>query len=63
MSHPAETDLSDSPIFWFARLDLAVERGDHEAAAEAQRQLARLGILVRYGRPRPTPRKAVADAR
>lgn len=54
--------LSAPPaLILFARLDMAVERGDHEAAAEAQRQLARLGITVRYGRPR-RQRKAVADA-
>jgi hypothetical protein len=42
----------DWPLWWFARLEAAVERGDHEAAAEAQRQLARLGVRVQYGRPR-----------
>jgi hypothetical protein len=42
----------DWPLWWFARLEAAVERGDHAAAAEAQRQLQRLGVHVRYGRPR-----------
>ncbi len=52
---PATTpdDYTDLPIYWFARLDKAVEEGDHAAAAEAQRQLERLGVNVRYGRPRP----------
>jgi hypothetical protein len=45
--------VEDLPIYWFARLEHAVDEGDHEAAAEAQRQLARLGVRVRYGRPRP----------
>jgi hypothetical protein len=42
----------DWPLLWFARLELAIERGDHQAAAEAQRQLERLGVRVCYGRPR-----------
>lgn len=46
-------DYTDEPLYWFAVLDSAVERGDHEAAAEAQRQLNRLGVRVNYGRPRP----------
>jgi hypothetical protein len=47
---PAE-DYTDEPLYWFAVLDLAVEQGDHQAAAEAQRELERLGVSVRYGRP------------
>jgi hypothetical protein len=42
---------ADWPLYWFAKLEKAVERGDHQAAAEAQRQLARLGVRVAYGRP------------
>jgi hypothetical protein len=30
-----------------------VKRGDHAAAAEAERQLQRLGVHVAYGCPRP----------
>jgi hypothetical protein len=45
-------DYTDEPIYWFAVLDRAVERGDHAAAADAQRQLDRLGVRVRYGRQR-----------
>jgi len=45
---------TDQPIYWFAILDQAVEDGDHQAAAKAQRQLARLGVRVAYGRPRST---------
>lgn len=41
----------DWPLWWFARLEGAVERGDHAAAAEAQRELERLGVRVLYGRP------------
>jgi hypothetical protein len=38
------------PLYWFAKLEKAVDEGDHQGAARAQRQLARLGVLVRYGR-------------
>jgi hypothetical protein len=51
---------SDWPVYWFAALERAVEDGDHQAAAEAQRQLSRLGVEVRYGR-RPQ-RQEVAGA-
>jgi hypothetical protein len=54
------TDLTDAPsleslapnwpLLLFTRLELAVERGDHSAAAEAQ-QLLLLGVRVEYGRP------------
>ena len=47
-SLPPPTEL---PLYWFARLEKAVEQGDHQAAAEAQRELARLGVRVAYGRP------------
>lgn len=51
------------PVYWFARLEVAVEQGDHRAAAVAQRELARLGVQVQYGRHAAANRKAVADAR
>jgi hypothetical protein len=44
-------DTIDWPGWWFFRLEAAVERGDHQAAAEAQRELDRLGVRVAYGRP------------
>jgi hypothetical protein len=46
----------DWPLWWFARLEAAVERGDHATAAKAQRELERLGVSVRYGvRPARQP--------
>lgn len=51
---------TDWPLYWFARLEHAVEDGNHAAAAEAQRELDRLGVKVRYGRPQSVP--AAADA-
>jgi hypothetical protein len=56
------TDYTDQPIYWFALLDRAVERGDHAAAAEAQRELERLGVRVRYGRPASAKAKEASGA-
>jgi hypothetical protein len=42
----------DSPIAWFGEILLAVDRGDFQRAADAQRQLVRLGWCVRYRKPR-----------
>ena len=41
----------DWPLWWFARLEAAIERGDLEAAANAQRELERLGIRVEVAAP------------
>ena len=43
---------TDWPLYWFAKLDKAVQQGDHESAAEAQKELRRLGVRVNYGCPR-----------
>src|SRR4051794_24329359 len=52
-SHPTDRNVrvADWPLYWFARLEKAVEQGDHAMAAAAQRRLATLGVRVRYGRP------------
>ena len=47
--------MVDWPVWWFVRLEMAVERGDHAAAAEAQRELKRLGVYVNYGQPKAKP--------
>ena len=52
MSPNHEAQPTNWPLYWFARLEKAVESGDHQAAAEAQRELARLGVRVSYGLPR-----------
>jgi hypothetical protein len=36
------------PLWWFCRLEAAVERGDFQAAARAQRELERLGVTVQF---------------
>ncbi|MBN2216548.1 MAG: hypothetical protein JW719_04145 [Pirellulales bacterium] len=38
----------EQPTYWFVLLEIARERGDFESAAEASRQLRRLGVSVRY---------------
>ena len=44
--------FEDSPIAWFGEMILAWERRDIDRAAEAKRQLARLGWSVLYRKPR-----------
>jgi len=40
----------DSPVAWFVVLERARLDGDFARAAEAQRELRRLGVLVRYAK-------------
>ena len=52
MSSPNQnTDHLDQPVYWFVLLDSARDRGDYEAAAEAKRELERLGVKVAFRRP------------
>jgi len=44
----SETDWRNSPVAWFAALERARRIEDFELAAEAQRQLKRLGIIIIY---------------
>jgi hypothetical protein len=48
-----ETDpqVRDSPVYWFFILDASRERGHFDLAAEAKKNLERLGVSVRYRRP------------
>jgi hypothetical protein len=43
-----EFDARASPLFWFVRLETALEAGDFEAAADARRRLRDLGVDVVY---------------
>ena len=52
MLNTSRADIRNWPLWWFSNLECAVERGDFDAAARAQRELARLGVRVDYGRPR-----------
>jgi hypothetical protein len=52
VKHP-KTDSrnhQDEPTYWFAVLEIAREQCDFERAAEAKRQLRRLGVCVSYDR-------------
>lgn len=53
------TDAKRQPVYWFLILEDAVQRGDHITAAEAQRELARMGIRVNYGRTADTTAEAM----
>ena len=46
-------EVADWPLWWFSALESAIERGDYRAAAEAQRELERLGVSVIYRGRRP----------
>jgi hypothetical protein len=50
LSNPV--DIRDWPLWWFARLEAALERGDFQTAAQAQQELVRLGVRVHYSFPR-----------
>jgi hypothetical protein len=52
IANPLDPPVIDWPLYWFVKLEKAVDSGDHQAAAEAQRHLARLGVRVKYGCPR-----------
>jgi len=51
-----DTDCIDKPTYWFFTLQQALDDGDLEAAADAVRELRRLGIVIKVMRQ---PRKAV----
>jgi hypothetical protein len=64
MAAPHKTDSTNWPLWWFAQLEAAIERGDYRAAADAQRELERLGVSVQYRGRRPMHRREeVAHAR
>ena len=46
----AKSDQShlDHPVYWFAILERARERGDRNSATSAMRELKRLGVDVKY---------------
>jgi hypothetical protein len=40
--------VKDSTVYWFVKMENALERGDLESAFRAQQQLKRLGLSVEY---------------
>lgn len=55
-----KTDYRNSPTAWFSMLEGAIDRSNFERAAEAVRQLDRLGVTVRY---RGKQAKKLAEAK
>jgi hypothetical protein len=52
-SHPHfEGKAADSPVAWFVVLERAKQDRDFKRAAEALHQLERLGVAVKYRKPR-----------
>ncbi len=54
--------IEDWPLWWFSRLESAIERGDYPTAARAQRELERLGVTVRYRGRQPVRLEEVSSA-
>ena len=52
--------VEEMPSYWFCVMESAKERGDFEQAAQAKRELQRLGVRVIYEHPRPS-KKGVSD--
>lgn len=48
---PPDTDYRNWPLYWFARLEAALEAGDLSEAADAQRRLDQLGLRVKPHAP------------
>jgi hypothetical protein len=46
----SDTEYRNSPVVWFCILEQAKQQNDFERAAEAKRQLERLGVVVKYRR-------------
>jgi len=55
---PDDFRPEESPIAWFGEMLLAIDRGDWSRAAEAQRELNRLGWNVDRRKTRQKPRKS-----
>jgi len=45
----SDCDPHESPAAWFVVLEIARKKGDTERAAQALRELRRLGVHVSYG--------------
>jgi hypothetical protein len=58
----ATVDPTECPTAWFAVLERARLTEDYERAAHAQRELARLGVRVRFTSREPPQRREIAHA-
>lgn len=59
MSKPAVPNHRNEPTYWFAVLEIARSANDFEQAAEAKRELHRLGVDVSYRAPLQVQRGGV----
>jgi hypothetical protein len=59
---PSDTDYRRWPLYWFARLQAALETGDLTRAADAQRRLSDLGLRVEPLAPWEDQRQEAARA-
>ena len=48
MGKSKEVDCQNSPVVWFSMMELWANQGKFEQAAEAKRELERLGVFVRF---------------
>ena len=48
MSTTLPAEFRDSVVYWFCRLESARNHQDYEAAADAIRELRRLGVEIRF---------------
>jgi hypothetical protein len=53
LTKPSTPPTADWRLWWFSRLDTAIDRGDSIATKEAMRNLERLGVEVRFTLPLP----------
>jgi len=54
-------DYRNSPVAWFVELESALDNSNYERAAEAQRELQRLGVRVAFQGVRARRLRAVAS--
>jgi hypothetical protein len=48
----ATQDPANSPVAWFVQLEIAREASDFQQAAHAIQELKRLGVIVKFSKPR-----------
>ena len=58
----AKNEYADRPLYWFALLQGALDKGDLQAAAAAQRRLSALGVEVSFPAIKAAGAKAVKHA-
>ena len=56
-----ESDFADSRVAWFVCLERAKADNNFERAAQAKRELQRLGVEVRYKKKKYIQSKEVTD--